>query len=146
MTMNYYEVIPILISTVAIICASILVVISYLRTKKFKKTREEDGKTILSLIKEKDGIKDSIIDKLDSLKKEEVTQQTLLLEMVEKYYKKSDEEKKEDLMNWLNYKASTWQKQIESQVLSRMDKLQSEITELSKRLFKIEIRLEKEKK
>ncbi|MBU0600175.1 hypothetical protein KKB84_05765 [bacterium] len=144
--MNYYEVIPILISTVAIICASILVVISYLRTKKFKKTREEDGKTILSLIKEKDGIKDSIIDKLDSLKKEEVTQQTLLLEMVEKYYKKSDEEKKEDLMNWLNYKASTWQKQIESQVLSRMDKLQSEITELSKRLFKIEIRLEKEKK
>lgn len=143
---NYYEIIPIMISIVAIIIAIILGIFNYMRSKKFKKKTEEDSKTILSLMKEKDTMKDHIVNKLDMLREREEEQQSLLLEMIEKHYKESEKEKKEDLMNWLNYKASKWQEHIEDRISERLSRIQSEVTDLSKKVFKIEAKLEKEKK
>jgi glutamate synthase domain-containing protein 3 len=146
MAINYYELIPIFISIIAIITAIILGIVNYIRSKKFKKKSEENGKTILNLIKEKNTMKDHIVEKLDLLKEREEEQQALLLEMIEKHYKESEKEKKEDLMNWLNYRASIWQEKIEDRISERFARLQSEISDLSKRVFKIEAKLEKEKK
>lgn len=146
MFIKYYEFIFIIISLTAIIVAIIVGIFSHVRSKKFKQKREEDGKAILSLMKEKDIMKDHIVGKLDLLKEKEEEQQALLLEMIEKHYKKSEEEKKEDLMNWLNYKASQWQERIEDRILDRISRIQSEVTDLSKKLYKIEAKLEKEKK
>ncbi|MDI6785823.1 MAG: hypothetical protein QMD92_03845 [bacterium] len=146
MSINYYEFVPILISFVAILIAIVLGIFNYMHSKRFKQKKEENGKAILSLIKEKDAMKNHIVDKLDSLKEREEEQQALLLEMVEKHYKESEDEKKEDLMNWLNYKASKWQEHIEDRVSERISRIQSEVTDLGKRVFKIEAKLEKEKK
>lgn len=143
---NYYEIIPVTISIVAMIIAVSLGIFNYVRSKKFREKTEENDKTILSLMKEKDTMKDHIVDKLDMLREREEEQQSLLLEMIEKHYKEGEKEKKEDLMNWLNYKASKWQERIEDRISDRLSRIQSEVTDLSKKIFKIEARLEKEKK
>lgn len=133
--------------TVTILAASAAValwLIGRKRRKEFKEIKEKDFKTILSLMKEKEdltkekeSLKAEILQALNTLSQKESNDQALLMEMVRKY-EESESERKEDLMNWLEFKAQKWQDQIETSMTNRLRDIHIEINRLNKKVSRLE--------
>ena len=132
------------VTILALAAAATLYIRGQKTGKKFRQIKEEDFKTILSLMKEKEGLMEEkealrgeILQTLNSLSQKESTDQGLLMEMVKKY-EENESERREDLMNWLEFKAKKWQDQLEASMTNRLGNIQIEISRLNKRTSKLE--------
>lgn len=136
------------ISWVITIFALLTALILFLRERKkrveFTMVKEEDVKTILSLMKEKEelmrekeALKSEILSALNTLNQKEDRDQDLLMEMV-KRYEERESQRREDLMNWLEFKAKRWQDQLEISLTNRLSSIHSEISKLQERLVRLE--------
>ncbi len=133
------------VTILAILAAFILYLSGRKKGKEFKQLKEEDFKTILSLMKEKEELmkeketlKGEILQALDSLSRRESADQDLLMQMV-KQYEENESQRREDLTNWLEFKAKKWQDQLEASLTSRLSGIQMEINKLNERISRIEI-------
>ncbi len=125
------------ISSIAVVIAVILMVIQFKRQKEFRHIREKDAKTIRSLTSETIALRDEIINKLNLLCDKEVEQKKVLSEIIVQRAE-GEGQHKEDIMNWLEYKAKRWQDQIESRVTERLSRIHEELKLLTERLTAIE--------
>lgn len=111
---------------------------------EFKVVKEEDVRTILSLMKEKEelmkekeALKAEILHTLNGLSQKEERDQSLLMEIV-KRYEENESQRREDLMNWLEFKARRWQDQLETSLVNRLSPIQRDISKLEERLLRLE--------
>lgn len=132
------------ITILAILTAIILFVRERRKRKEFTMVKEEDVKTILSLMKEKEelmkekeALKAEILNTLNTLTQREDRDQKLLMEIV-KRYEENELQRKEDLMNWLEFKARKWQDQLETSLTNRLSSIHSDISKLQERLVRLE--------
>lgn len=124
------------ISSLACAAAVYLFVLDYRRKKAFEKERKEQSKAITSLnqekerlTKEKELLMGNILAKLNELAEKNKAQSSLI-EMIKKY-EKIEEERRENLMNWLEYKTEKWEDRIEERVNNRLIKFQRQLEELT---------------
>ncbi|MBU0568193.1 hypothetical protein KJ693_10420 [bacterium] len=123
------------ISFLACGTAVYLFILDHKRRKAFEKERKEQSKTITSLgkekerlTKEKELLMGNILGRLDDVVKKNEAQASLV-EMIKKY-EKVEEERRDNLMNWLEYKTEKWEERIEDRVNNRLAKLQRQLDEL----------------
>lgn len=124
------------ISFLACAAAVYLFILDYRRKKAFERERKEQSKTITSLsqekerlTKEKELLMDNILGRLDELAEKNEAQSSLI-EMIKKY-EKIEEERRENLMNWLEYKTERWEDRVEERVNNRLIKFQRQLEELA---------------
>ncbi|MEW6102964.1 MAG: hypothetical protein AB1630_03960 [bacterium] len=129
--------ISIFVSLFAIIAAVILIIRSMLQEKRFKFVRQEDAKKIETLSKEREELKKELIEKLDMLAKSSDLERNTLLEIIKRRDEKGEEEK-EDLTNWLEYRMTRMQDEIENKIKDRLTRILLQIEDINARLLKLE--------
>ena len=123
------------ISFLACGAAVYLFILDHKRRKAFEKERKEQSRAIASLgkekerlTKEKELLMGNILGRLDDVVKKNEAQVSLI-EMIKKY-EKIEEERRDNLMNWLEYKTEKWEEKIEDRVNNRLAKFQRQLDEL----------------
>ncbi|MEW6007411.1 MAG: hypothetical protein AB1595_04565 [bacterium] len=129
--------ISIFVSIFAILAAVILGIRGMLQEKRFKFVRDEDAKKIESLAKEREELKKELIEKLDMLAKSSDIERNTLLEIIKRRDEKGEEEK-EDLTNWLEYRMTRMQDEIENRIKDRLNRILLQIEDINARLLKLE--------
>ncbi|MDI6703825.1 MAG: hypothetical protein QME40_04050 [bacterium] len=144
---RFLQIAPMLsyIAIMVTILSTITAFLLYFRTlkqrKRYKKAKEEDTKEILSLIKEREGLireretlKEEIKERLEGLAKREGK---VMMDLVDRY-ERTESQRREDIMNWLEYKAKMWQEQLEERMNQRLSSIHKKINELEKRIVELD--------
>lgn len=123
------------ISFLACTAAVYLFILDHKRRKAFEKEIKEQSKAITSLgkekersAKEKELLMGNILGRLDDMVKKNEAQASLV-EMI-KRYEKIEEERRDNLINWLEYKIEKWEERVSDRVNNRLAKLQRQLDNL----------------
>ncbi|MDI6734932.1 MAG: hypothetical protein QME42_01850 [bacterium] len=144
------QILQIIFSSIGCIAIVMFLVLFYIEAKRhhresneYRFLRDKDTQTIMNLTKEKETLREDITSKLSVLTSKEEERQNLLFDILRRLEDK-EKGREEDLMNWLEFKAKKWQEQIDDRVSERINKFQTEISNLSKKIIAIEAGLVKD--
>lgn len=141
------QILQIIFSSIGCVAIVMFLVLFYIEAKRhhreskeYRFLRDKDTQTIMNLTKEKETLKEEITSKLSALTGKEEERQNLLFDILRRLEDK-EKGREEDLMNWLEFKAKKWQEQIDDRVSERINKLQTEISNLNKKIAGMEEKL-----
>lgn len=141
--LKYLELIPLFVSAIATCIVIVLLIFQARKEKELRKKVREDQETISTLLKDRQTLQEHILGKLEALFNEERQLQKIVKDVVENRVKREEEQRKEDFMNWLEYRAKKWQEQIEERLLQRFSLMQKELDDMNFRITKLEKNLSK---
>jgi hypothetical protein len=125
------------VSIIAITIVIILWILKIRAEKRFKFVRGEDLKKIEAMAKEREELRGEMIRKLDLLAEKDKDQESILLSIFKQREDRFKQEQ-EDITNWLEYKVTKWQNEIEDRFSARFDRLFQDIEGIKTRLDRLE--------
>ncbi len=138
------QILQIIFSSIGCIAIVMFLVLFYIEAKRhhreskeYRFLRDKDTQTIMNLTKEREALREDITNKLSALTSKEEERQNLLFDILRRLEDK-EKGREEDLMNWLEFKAKKWQEQIDDRVSERINKFQTEISNLNKKIAALE--------